>query len=193
MVMYGLQVLEQGDKNYAFPIPRIQHCLDGMVGATIFSKFNMTSAYNQVPVAEEGIPKNAFVTKYRMFEFITIPFWLMTTPTPYQRLMELALAGLQCSLCLIYLDDVIIFAYGFDDHLDHLDQVLTIISMAGLILKPSKCVFFSPEIDFLGHKVTGEGILPDLDNIAKIVHWPRPKMYVMCVAYWTFGTTIRGL
>ena len=47
--------------------------------------------------------------------------------------------------------------------------------MARLKLKPSKCVFSSPEVDILGYKVTEEGILPDPDNVEKIVNWPRPK------------------
>ena len=50
------------------------------MGATIFSKFDVNSAYNQVPVAEEEIQKTVFVTKYGLFEFITIPFGLMTVP-----------------------------------------------------------------------------------------------------------------
>ena len=102
-------------KSGAFPIPRMQDCLDVMAGATIFSKLNVTS-YNQDPVAEEDIPKTVFVTKYGLFELITIPYGLMTAPATYQRLMELALAGLPYLLCLIYLDDVIIFAHDFDNN-----------------------------------------------------------------------------
>ena len=81
-------------KNNAFPIPRIEDYLDAIVGATIFSEFDVTSAYNQVPAAEEDITKTAFVTKYGLFEFITMPFGLITAPTIYQGLMELALVGL---------------------------------------------------------------------------------------------------
>ena len=161
--------------NDAYPVPRAQDCLDSMMGSGMFSTMDILSAYNQVPVAEEDIPKTAFSTKYGLFEFTTMPFGLMTAPATYQWLMELALSGLQWSLCLIYLDDVIVFSEDFDEQVDRLDQVLTRIGSASLKLKPSKCVFFATKVSFLGHYLSKEGILPDPENVAKILNWPVPK------------------
>ena len=96
-----------------------------MTGATMFSTMDITLAYNQVPVAEKDIPKTAFVTKYGLYEFTKMPFGLSTAPQTYEHLMELTLSGLQWSLCLIYLDDVIVFSHDFDEHIDRLDKVLT--------------------------------------------------------------------
>ena len=146
-----------------------------MTGATMFSTMDITSAYNQVPVAEKDIPKTAFVTKYGLYEFTKMPFGLSTAPQTYEHLMELTLSGLQWSLCLIYLDDVIVFSHDFDEHIDRLDKVLTQIGAAGLKLKPNKCVFFAPKVSFLGHIVSQDGVSPDPDNIAKIANWPTPK------------------
>ena len=162
-------------RNDAYPVPRAQDCLDSMAGSGMFSTIDILSAYNQVPVAEEDIPKTAFSTKYGLFEFTTMPFGLMTAPATYQRLMELTLSGLQWSLCLIYLDDVIVFSEDFDEQVDRLDQVLTHIGSASLKLKPSKCVFFATKVSFLGHNLSKEGILPDPENMAKILNWPVPK------------------
>ena len=53
--------------------------------------------------------------------------------------------------------------------------MLTQIDGAGLTLKPSKCVFFAAKVCFLGHIVSKDGVLPDPDNITKIVNWPTPK------------------
>ena len=136
-------------RNDAYPVPWAQECLDSMAGSGMFSTMDILSAHNQVPVAEEDIPKTAFSTKYGLFEFTTMPFGLMTSPATYQQLMELALSGLQWSLCLIYLDDVIVFSADFDEQVDHLDQVLTCIGAVGLKLKPSKCVLCDKGI-FLG-------------------------------------------
>ena len=89
-----------------------------MTGATMFSTMDITSAYNQVLVAEKDIPKTAFVTKYGLYEFTKMPFGLSTAPQTYECHMELTLSGLQWSLCLIYLDDVIVFSHDFDEHID---------------------------------------------------------------------------
>ena len=86
-------------------------------GATIISTMDITAAYHQIPVAEEDIAKTAFITKYGLYEFKTMSFGLKTAPQSYQRLMELALSGLQWTACLIYLDDVIMYGWTFKEHL----------------------------------------------------------------------------
>ena len=73
-----------------------------------------------------------------------MPFGLSTAPETYEHLMELTLSGLQWSLCLIYLDDIIVFFHGFEEQIDRLDKVLSQISGAGLKLMPSKCVLIYP-------------------------------------------------
>ena len=76
-------------------------------------------------VAEQDIPKTDFVTKYGPYEFTKILFGLSTAPEAYEHLMELTLLGLQWSLCLIYLDDVIVLSHEFEEQIDRLDKVLT--------------------------------------------------------------------
>ena len=110
--------------NDAYPVLRTQNCLDAMPGSGMFSTMDIFSTYNQVPMAERDIHKTAFTTKYWLFKFTTMPFGLMTAPAMYQSLMELALSGLQWSLCLIYLNDVIVFSEDFDGQVDQLDKVL---------------------------------------------------------------------
>ena len=159
----------------ALPIPRIEDSINALAGSTVYSVTDFLSAYCQVPMAEKDIPKTAFCSKYGLHEFLFLPFGLTGSQATYQRLMELVLAGLQWSICLIYLDDVIIFGCNFEENIEHLDVVLTWFGAAGLKLKPAKCLFFSDRVTFLGHVITKEGILPDPDNLAKIANWPVPR------------------
>ena len=89
------QWLNAVTNDVAYPIPHTQECLDAVVGATIFLIMNITVAYHQIPIAEEDIPKTAFITNYELYELKTMPFSLKAAPQTYQRLMELALSGLQ--------------------------------------------------------------------------------------------------
>ena len=73
---------------------------------------------------EEDIPKTAFITKFGLYEWTTLPMGLSGAPFCYTWLMELALAGLQWNTCVIYLDDVIVFEKTFDEHLSRLAEVL---------------------------------------------------------------------
>ena len=99
---------QQTCKN-AFPLAKTQECLDTVAGSTFFSSLDITSTYNQIPVKSEDIPKMAFVTNNGLFEYTTMPFGLCNAPETFQRVMEIALPGLQWITCLIYLDDVLIF------------------------------------------------------------------------------------
>ena len=158
-----------------FPLPRIQDCLDAVAGSQLFSTFDLTSGYFQIPLKEEYIPKSAFVCKYGHFEMTRMPFGLNNSASTFQRTMELALQGLQWITCLIYIDDIIVFGRNFDEHLARVAQVLDRLKEAGLKLKPEKCHMLQREVVFLGHVVTAEGVKPNPANIDKIIGWPKPK------------------
>ena len=103
----------------AFPIPRVQDCLDSVAGAVLFSTMDITAAYDQIPMRVEDIPKTAFCSRQGLMEFVTMPFGLATATATIQRTMEIALAGLQWYSCLIYLD-----GSSFDEHISRLEVVL---------------------------------------------------------------------
>lgn len=104
-----------------------------------------------------------------------MPFGLNNSASTFQRIMEMALQGLQWVTCLIYIDDVIVFGKQFDEHLIRIEEVLDRIRAAGLKLKPDKCMMLQEEVTFLGHVVSGEGVKPSPTNIEKIINWPKPR------------------
>ena len=89
----------------AFPLPIVTDCLDAVAGATMFSCSDGSSGYHQIPVKKSDIPKTAFCTKYGLYEYTSMPIGLTNSPATFQRLMELALRGLQWHIGLIYLDN----------------------------------------------------------------------------------------
>ncbi len=158
----------------AFPLPRTQDCLDTLAGAESYSTLDLASAFHQVAMNEADIPKTAFITRCGLYEFTKMPFGLTGATATFQRLMELALNGLQWNTCLIFVDDVIVFGKTFEEHLARLSQVLKRIIAAGLKLKPSKCHFFRKSVVFLGHLVSKDGVLPDPSNVERIQKMEPP-------------------
>ena len=86
--------------------------------------------------------------------------------------MNLALSELTWTTCLVYLDDIIIWAPSFKEHLRRLRLVFDRIRTAGLKLKPSKCQFLKREVSFLRHVVSSEGIKTDPDKVETVRTWP---------------------
>jgi len=66
------------------------------------------------------------------------------------------LAGVKWQICLVYLDEVIVFSRSPEEHLHHFEEVLTRLEKAGVTLKAANCHFFQEEVEYLGH-VIGPG------------------------------------
>ena len=95
-------------------------------------------------------------------------------PSTFQRLMDVVLADLQWNICLVYLDDIIVFGRSFEEHLLRLDEVLSKLREANLKVKPSKCDLFSTQVQYLGHIISPEGVRADPAKVQAVREWPVP-------------------
>jgi hypothetical protein len=156
-------------------LPRIDELFDALAGAKYFTSLDMKSSYHQVGMAEEHKERTAFsVGPLGFYEFTRMPFGLCNSPATYQRLMYECFDGLHLNICLIYLDDVIVFSKDYAEHLERLEQVFQRVRECGMKLTADKCSFFKDKIPFLGHVVSSEGIEADPDKVQKVKEWPRP-------------------
>ena len=159
----------------AYPLPHIDDTLDTLCGSKWFSTLDLLSGYWQVEMSPEDRHKTAFCTPQGLFEFKVMPFGLCNAPATFQRLMDLVLAGLQWSKCLVYLDDVILLGTTFGEHLDNIRAVFDRIQQGGLKLRADKCCFLQRNVKYLGHLVGVDGLQVDPDKVGKVASWPVPQ------------------
>ena len=157
-----------------YPLPRVDSCLDSMADAKWFSTFDLRSSYHQVSVAPEDRDKTAFICPRGMYRFRTMPFGLCNAGATFQRLMDIVMSGLHLEICLVYLDDIVVYSGTAKQHLERLQMVFDRLSAAGLKLKPEKCKFFQKSVMFLGHVISDRGIGTDPAKIAQVADWPAP-------------------
>lgn len=89
--------------------------------------------------------------------------------------MERVLRGLSWKVCLVYLDDIIVFSTSFTQHLENLSQVFECLKQADLKLSPQKCTLFKDQVTFLGHVVSADGISTDPVKLESVTNWPVPR------------------
>ena len=112
-----------------------------------------------------------------LYECESMPFGLCNAPPTFQRLMLNCLGEWNLTYCLIYLDDVIIFSWTEEEHLERMRVVFVHLHEHGLKLKPSKCDVFKTEINYLAHHVSKKRVLPSKKNLKAIAECPPPDTY----------------
>ena len=170
------RLLNQQTVKDAYPLPRIEEALTALHGSKHYSTIDLAQGYYQVALDEESIPKTAFrIGSGGLFEYLRMPMGLCNSPGTFQRLMEACLGDKNFEFLLIYLDDILLYSSTFEQHLDRLNFVLSRLRQHGLKINPKKCHFFKAEVNYLGHRISSEGIDTDPDKISAIKSWTVPK------------------
>lgn len=162
-------------KKDAYPLPRIDRCLDTLSGSVWYSTFDLRSGFHQVAMDPRDANKTTFVCHRGTFRFPKMPFGLCNAPATFQRLMDTVLTGLNYEICLAYLDDIILYSHDLETHLERLERLLIRLREANLKLKPSKCQLLQKQVHFLGFTVSQDGVGTDPDKVAAIRDWPTPQ------------------
>lgn len=155
-------------KKDGYPLPRIDTALGTLRGARVFSTMDLNGGYHQVPVAEKDREKLAFTTPWGQYQFKRAPFGVTNMPAVFSRMMNKVFAGMLWIHVLIYLDDILCLSETVEDHITHLTEIFSRLKQAGLKLKGKKCQFFMNEVQYLGHRVSSEGIMVDPSKVEAI-------------------------
>ena len=106
-------------------MPRIEDLFDQLRGAKVFSKIDLQSGYNQIPVRKEDIEKTAFSTRYGHFEFKVMSFGLTNAPAAFMETMNRMLHEYLDDFVVVFIDDILIYSKTEADHGYHPDTHAT--------------------------------------------------------------------
>jgi len=144
-----------------YPHPRIYDLMDQLVGARMFSKIDLRSGYHQIKVKDEDMQKTAFRTSYRHYEYLVMPFGVTNAPGVYMEYMNRIFHAYLDHFVVVFIDEILIYSKSEEEHVEHLKIVLQVLKEKKLYAKLSKCEFWLNEVSFLGHVISGSGIVVD--------------------------------
>ncbi|GJT22978.1 putative reverse transcriptase domain-containing protein [Tanacetum coccineum] len=155
---------------------RIDDLFDQFQGSSVYSKIDLRSGYHQLRVREEDIPKTAFRTCYGHYEFQVMPFGLKNASAVFMDLMNRVCKPYLDKFVIVFIDDILIYLKNKQEHEEHLKLILELLKKEELYDMFSKCEFWIPKVQFLGHVIDSKGIHVDPAKIESIKDWASPKL-----------------
>ena len=163
------------------PVSATDDIFNRLGGSKVYSKFDLSKEYYQVPLSEDSKDLTSFVCFKGSFRFNVCPFGLASAPGSFSRIMRKLLDG--GDGLDSYLDDVLAHTTNWDEHLSVLKYFFERVRQANLSLRPSKCQIGYNRISFLGNEVIEDMKTPSKENLEKILNSTRPVTKTQVKSY----------
>ncbi|XP_045477956.1 uncharacterized protein K02A2.6-like [Harmonia axyridis] len=156
-----------------FPLPRIEELFTKLQSGTIFTKIDLSSAFQQVELDDESKKLTTISTHRGLFFYNRLPFGIHSGPSKFQKIMEKVVVGFEDVTC--FQDDILISSKDIKEHIDKVRSVLHKMSECGLTVEKSKCDFFKPSVAYVGYIIDKNGLHKSKEKIDAILKVPYPQ------------------
>ncbi|MDX1959787.1 MAG: reverse transcriptase family protein [Leptospiraceae bacterium] len=156
-----------------YPLPLISEKLKILANKKYFAKLDLRSGFWQLPIDEDCKWLTAFVTLSGLYEWNRLPFGPKNGPSVFQSRMHDILHGLEDSMCVTFMDDILIFGNDWHEFLCKLNKVLKRLDDYNATVKITKCSFDMQEVEYLGTICNSPGI--KLSRVEAVQNTPVPK------------------
>nr|GFB21981.1 putative reverse transcriptase domain-containing protein [Tanacetum cinerariifolium] len=104
-----------------------------------------------------------------------MPFGLTNAPAVFMDLMNQVCKPYLDKFMIVFIDDILIHSKDEKEHEEHLKAILELLKKEELYAKFSKCEFWIPKVQFLGHVINSQGIYMDPAKIKSVKNCSSPK------------------
>jgi hypothetical protein len=105
---------------------------------------------------------------------MVMPFGLENAPTNFKRLMDDVLRPFTKYFVVVYLDDILIFIKTWEEHMQHIQRVLSTLRHHNIYANLEKYTFGMNRVQCLGYIIDEHGLHADPAKIQVICDWPTP-------------------
>lgn len=160
-------------KREHYSLPTVENALAEVHGAEVFTVLDASTAFLQVPLDKHSSSLCTIATPFGRYRYKTMPYGINSASEIYQKIINHILGGLEG--VIPYIDDVLIFGKNIEEHNQRLKNVLDRARKYNLHFSKSKLQLALPQIKFLGHLVTKNGIKIDSSKVKAIENMLIPK------------------
>lgn len=160
-------------KRERHPLPVVDNLLTTMRKSTKFSRLDISNAFHQVEISPESRYITTFITKKGLFQYTRLMFGISCAPEMFQKIIEKIL--IDCKGCFNFLDDILVFGKDDADHDDNLCVVKARLNDYNVLLNLDKCLWGVKQMEFLGHRISENGIQASERKIEAIKNFRPPS------------------
>ena len=135
--------------------------------------------------------KTAFRTHLGLFEYLVMPFGLTNAPATFQAFIQDTLRDLLDIICVVYLDDILIFSRTQEEHDHHVRIILQRLRDANLFANAKKCEFDKDEVEYLSFILGRHGLRMHPKKLSTIIDWPEPTSVKQLQSFLGFANFYR--
>ncbi|GJZ60412.1 putative reverse transcriptase domain-containing protein [Tanacetum coccineum] len=149
-----------------YPLPRTDDVFDQLQGSSVYSKIDLRSGYHQLRVGDEDIPKMKFRTHYGHYEFQVMPVGLTNASAVFMDLMNQVCKPYLDKFVIVFVEGILIYSRSKEEHEEYLKLILKLLKKEELYAKFSKCEFWIPKLQCLGHVIDSQvlALAEETDN-----------------------------
>jgi hypothetical protein len=162
-------------KKDAYPMLYISSILNNLRGEKYVSTLDLEKDLWQVELEEESREITAFMIPGRgLFHLKVMPFGLHSAGATSQRLMDKVIGAELEPHTVVYLNDVVVVSFTFEEHLCHLREVFRCLRSAGLKINIDKCHFAKLRLKFLRYIIGNGELEMDPEKVSAVINYPTP-------------------
>lgn len=166
--------LNKSVKRERYILPSIEDITHRLAGSTIFTKLDATSAFFQLPLDPGSAKLTTFITPCGRYFYKRLPQGITSAPEIFQKTLENLLEEHR-DTTICFFDDILVHSKNDSEHEQHVQETMNTLRDANVKLEQEKCEFGKKEVNFLGFKVSKDGLRPDPEKVKAIVEMPAPK------------------
>ncbi len=155
----------------------INKTLNWLSSAKIFIKLNLKNVYYCICICVSNEWKTMFHTHYSHFEYLIMSFELANAPATFQAYINCALAEHMNFICVVYLNNILIYSQSEEEHKHHVCEILEQLQHYKLFVNLRKCVFSIDIVEFLKFIVSITEVTMNLQQIDTIKTWLTLKTF----------------
>lgn len=162
-------------RHFSYKMPTLTEMQQAARGKKFFSKLDIAKAFHHIELHEESRHITTFKTPYGYFRFRRMPFGLNVAPEYFQSIVESRLEGIPN--VKVYIDDILIMSETIEELHEIVNQVRKRLQLNNFTINEDKVELDQTSIDFLGFRISGEGVEVTDERVKAIMSMKEPSSF----------------